>query len=79
MRRLEEADQPLYGRRTGRLVFPPFHVEHVRAFVPGYDVRDAQGSVQGVRVVERSATTPGTRVHGVRVFERPARSTTLTP
>ena len=42
MRRLEEADQPLYGRRTGRLVFPPFHVEHVRAFVPGYDIRDAR-------------------------------------
>ena len=40
MRRLEEADQPLYGRRTGRLVFPPFHVEHVRAFVPDYDARD---------------------------------------
>ena len=40
MTRLEEADQPLYGRRTGRLQFPPFHLQYVRAFVPDYDVRD---------------------------------------
>lgn len=40
MTRLEAADQPLYGRRTGRLQFPPFHVEHVQAFVPDYDARD---------------------------------------
>ncbi len=40
MTRLEEADQPLYGRRTGRLQFPPFHLQHVQAFVPGYDAKD---------------------------------------
>jgi len=40
MRRLEEVDQPLYGRRTGRLHFPPFHLEYVRAFVPDYDATD---------------------------------------
>jgi uncharacterized protein len=40
MRRLEDADQPLYGRRTGRLQFPPFQVEHVRAFVPEYGALD---------------------------------------
>lgn len=40
MKRLEEHDQPLYGRRTGRLRFPPFMADHVRAFVPGYDARD---------------------------------------
>lgn len=40
MKRLEEVDQPLYGRRTGRLNFPPFHVEDVRAFVPEYSARD---------------------------------------
>ncbi len=41
MKRLEEADQPLYGRRTGRLTFPPFEAEDVRAFVPDYSARDA--------------------------------------
>jgi uncharacterized protein len=40
MTRLEDADQPLYGRRTGRLHFPPFHLEDVRAFVPDYDALD---------------------------------------
>ncbi|MBU6365612.1 MAG: ATP-binding protein [Gemmatimonadetes bacterium] len=40
MRRLEASDQPLYGRRTGRLQFPPFTLEHVPAFVPGYGARD---------------------------------------
>ena len=37
MRRLEEADQPLYGRRTRRMVFAPFAPEDVSAFVPTYD------------------------------------------
>lgn len=41
MRRLEAHDQPLYGRRTGRLRFPPFTAEHVCAFVPAYGPRDA--------------------------------------
>ncbi len=41
MTRLEAQDQPLYGRRTGRLRFPPFTADQVRAFVPGYDARDA--------------------------------------
>lgn len=36
MVRLENADQPLYGRRTARLMFPPLYVEHVRDFVPAY-------------------------------------------
>ena len=40
MTRLEATDQPLFGRRTGRLRFPPFHAEHVRAFVPDYGTRD---------------------------------------
>ena len=40
MTRLEEADQPLYGRRTRRLTFPSFGAEDVRAFVPGYTARD---------------------------------------
>ncbi len=41
MKRLEAADQPLYGRRTRRLTFPPFEAHDVRAFVPGYTARDA--------------------------------------
>jgi uncharacterized protein len=41
MQRLEAQDQPLYGRRTGRLRFPPLGAEHVRAFVPDYPARDA--------------------------------------
>ncbi len=40
MQRLEQADQPLYGRRTGRLIFPPFTHEYVGAFVPGYTARE---------------------------------------
>lgn len=40
MTQLEEANQPLYGRRTSRLQFPPFHLEDVRSFVPDYDARD---------------------------------------
>jgi uncharacterized protein len=51
MKRLEEADQPLYGRRTRRLTFPPFEAQHVRAFVPGYTARDvflAYGIVGGL-------------------------------
>lgn len=40
MRRLEDADQPLYGRRTGRIQFPPFYVEDLCAFVPNYSARD---------------------------------------
>ncbi len=40
MRRLEAADQPLYGRRTGRLLFPPLQYEDVKQFVPGYTSRD---------------------------------------
>jgi len=51
MKRLEGADQPLYGRRTGRLTFPPFGAEDVRAFVPGYSARDvlvAYGIVGGL-------------------------------
>lgn len=40
MTRLEDADQPLYGRRTGRLHFPPFHLQDVRSFVPDYDALD---------------------------------------
>src|SRR5699024_11005655 len=45
------ADQPLYGRRTGRLTFPPFEAEDVRAFVPDYSARDvlvAYGIVGGL-------------------------------
>lgn len=40
MRRLEAADQPLFGRRTDRLSFPPLTHEYVRAFVPDYSARD---------------------------------------
>jgi len=40
MQRLEAHDQPLYGRRTGRLRFPPFTADQVRAFVPEYDALD---------------------------------------
>ena len=40
MQRLEAHDQPLYGRRTARLHFPPLHVAHVRRFVPQYSARD---------------------------------------
>lgn len=40
MARLEEADQPLYGRRTARLAFAPFGLPEAAAFVPGWSVRD---------------------------------------
>lgn len=40
MKRLEEADQPLYGRRTQRIVLAPFAASEVRAFVPTYDALD---------------------------------------
>jgi len=40
MARLEDADQPLYGRRTARLAFAPFTFADVGAFVPGYDAQD---------------------------------------
>lgn len=40
MERLEEADQPLYGRRTARLAFAPFSYRDVGSFVPGYDAQD---------------------------------------
>ena len=36
MRRLEAADQPLYGRRTRRLVLAPFDAGALDAFVPPY-------------------------------------------
>lgn len=37
MRQLEAAQQPLYGRRTRRLVLKPFGPSDVGAFVPRYD------------------------------------------
>ena len=40
MRQLEEADQPLYGRRTRRLVVAPFGVRDLGAFVPSYAPRE---------------------------------------
>lgn len=40
MRKLEEADQPLYGRRTARLLFGPFTFADAGAFMPGYDFAD---------------------------------------
>ncbi len=40
MRALEEADQPLYGRRTARLLFGPFDVADAAAFLPGYSPLD---------------------------------------
>lgn len=40
MKRLEEADQPLYGRRTARLAFTPFEFRDVGNFLPGHDVRE---------------------------------------
>lgn len=36
MRTLEDADQPLYGRRTQRLLFGPFDLAAASAFVPRY-------------------------------------------
>jgi uncharacterized protein len=40
MARLEEADQPLYGRRTLRLTFSPFGLPEAARFVPGWAARD---------------------------------------
>ncbi|MEM6644893.1 MAG: ATP-binding protein [Bacteroidota bacterium] len=40
MTRLEAADQPLYGRRTARMVFAPFSYRDVAAFVPSYTPQD---------------------------------------
>lgn len=40
MRRLTEADQPLHGRRTGRLLFAPFAYFDAAQFVPGYAAKD---------------------------------------
>lgn len=40
MNRLEEMDQPLYGRRTGKLMIKPFPFADAARFMPGYEVRD---------------------------------------
>lgn len=40
MRALEEADQPLYGRRTARLVFGPFSLGDAAAFMPSWGPLD---------------------------------------
>lgn len=40
MRRLTAADQPLHGRRTGRLHFAPFGYLDAAAFVPAYPSAD---------------------------------------
>ena len=40
MNRLEEVDQPLYGRRTAKLVLGPFGFSDAARFMPGYGVRD---------------------------------------
>lgn len=40
MERLENADQPLYGRRTGRFVFSPFGVPEAAQFLPDWSARD---------------------------------------
>lgn len=40
MNRLEEVDQPLYGRRTGKLMIGPFAFADAARFMPGYSVRD---------------------------------------
>lgn len=40
MNRLEQMDQPLYGRRTGKLMFGPFSFADAARFVPTYGVRD---------------------------------------
>ena len=40
MRRLEDADQPLYGRRTARIDIEPFDPVHAAGFVPTYSARD---------------------------------------
>jgi AAA+ ATPase superfamily predicted ATPase len=40
MKRLTEADQPLFGRRTGLIQVDPFGYRHVGEWVPGYSARD---------------------------------------
>ena len=40
MRRLTTADEPLHGRRTGRLAIEPFGYADAAAFVPGYGPAD---------------------------------------
>ncbi len=40
MRRIEEVDQPLYGRRTTRIEFGPFDAIDAGQFVPQWSVRD---------------------------------------
>ncbi len=40
MKRLEAADQPLYGRRTARFVYAPFGVVEARGFLPGWSAKD---------------------------------------
>ena len=40
MNRLEEMDQPLYGRRTGKLMIKPFSFADAARFMPAYGVRD---------------------------------------
>lgn len=40
MNRLEEMDQPLYGRRTGKLMIKPFSFADAARFMPGYEIRD---------------------------------------
>ncbi|MGD2124228.1 MAG: ATP-binding protein, partial [Gemmatimonadota bacterium] len=40
MKRLEDSDQPLYGRRTARIDIEPFDHTHSAAFVPSYSVTD---------------------------------------
>jgi uncharacterized protein len=51
MRQLEGADQPLYGRRTRRLVLGPFGSSELAAFVPGYSTEErliAYGALGGL-------------------------------
>jgi AAA+ ATPase superfamily predicted ATPase len=40
MQRLEEGDQPLYGRRTSRMALLPFSYRQLSAFLPGFDSDD---------------------------------------
>ena len=40
MNRLEHIDQPLYGRRTAKLLVSPFGFADAARFMPGYDLRD---------------------------------------
>jgi AAA+ ATPase superfamily predicted ATPase len=40
MNRLEQVDQPLYGRRTARLLLGAFDFADASLFMPGYAVRD---------------------------------------